>query len=163
MKQTERESILPYIAKTDSCPTAKAPPTEKSDLSGYVPIHFRLEAKSTVAHRRWLFLVFVIDPALWRAHIRSRIFYYKLRITQYIPKSHLKGTLFWLCRNPEFSTNGKAPVYGVDDAFSPEQPLCFAIVSYYLIRGYRSWGGCHSGRGGGTTCCSPRRALKKIF
>jgi len=50
----------------------------------------------------------------------------------------------WLCKNPEFSTNCKAPAYGGDSACPPEPPLRFKIVSYYLL-----WviapGGYHSG------------------
>ena len=52
--------------------------------------------------------------------------------------------------------------YGGDSACPPEPPLRFAIVSYYLLWSYRSRG-CHSGGGGGITCRSPQRALRKIF
>jgi len=42
--------------------------------------------------------------------------------------------------NPEFSTHGKAPIYGEDNACPPEPPLRFAIVSYYLLWSYRPRG-----------------------
>ncbi len=38
---------------------------------------------------------------------------------------------------PEYSTNCKASVYGGGSACSPELPLCFAIVSYYLLWSYQ--------------------------
>ncbi len=44
------------------------------------------------------------------------------------------------CRNPEFSTNCKEPVYGGDSACPPEPPLRFAMVSHYLLWNYRSRG-----------------------
>ena len=56
----------------------------------------------------------------------------------------------------------KAPVYGGDRACPPEPPLRFMIVSNYLPGRYHSRG-CHSGGGGGITCRSPLRALRKIF
>ena len=40
------------------------------------------------------------------------------------------------------------------------RPLHFAIVSYYLLRVIAP-GGCHSGGGGGITCSSPKKSVKK--
>jgi len=65
-----------------------------------------------------------------------------------------------LYRHPEFSTNGKAPVYGGDSACPPKPPLCF--VSIILLRRYRSMG-CHSGGGGGITCRYPKKNVKKKY
>ena len=69
-------------------------------------------------------------------------------------------SMFWLCRNSEFSTNSKVPVYGGDSACPPEPPLRFAIVSYYLLWSYR-YRGVPQRWGGGITCRSPKKSVKK--
>ena len=66
----------------------------------------------------------------------------------------------WFCRNPEFLTNGIAPVYGWDIACPPKPPFRSAIVLYCFLWSYR-FRGCHSGGGGGMTCSRPKKGVNK--
>jgi hypothetical protein len=65
-----------------------------------------------------------------------------------------------LCRNPEFSTNGKAPVYGWDSAYPREPPFALRLC-HITFSGVIALGVCHSGGGGGITFCSPKKSVKK--
>jgi hypothetical protein len=71
--------------------------------------------------------------------------------------------LLWLWRNPEFSTNCKAPDYGGDSACSPKPPLRFAIVSYYLLWSGSLLGAATAAGSEALPATAQKRALRKIF
>jgi len=65
----------------------------------------------------------------------------------------------WLCRNPEFSTNGKEPVFGGDSACPPSRPFTERLCRITLLWSYRSEE-CHTG-GDGAIIRMQKKSVKK--
>jgi len=74
--------------------------------------------------------------------------------------SFLITTFYGLCRNPKYSTNCIAPIYGGDSACPPNRP-CVVRLCRITFSGVIVPGGCHSGGGGGITRRSPHSSVKK--